>query len=202
MANENNSILIELADALSSIKQRKFVMFYVENGGNGTAAAEAAGYAAPAVSACNCLKNEKIKEQIKRYSALCARNAGESRETILSREVNWAAGDIRSYFYRKPILMDDGTPATNEAGEEIFTEEMRPITSWSKEEAQRVKKISWNRNGPVLELHDPMRANRNLAEYAGMLRGENEALNAEDAAQLIAAAMERMDDLDHAPATS
>jgi hypothetical protein len=194
---------LAMAAALTSIKQRKFVMFFVENGGNGTAAAEAAGYAAPAASANDCLKNSTICEQIEKYSLLCTRNAGESRETILNREVNWASGDIRDFFVLKPILDNEGNPSIHPlTGEAEITEEMIPITHWTKEQAQRVKKISWNRNGPVLELHDPMRANRNLAEYSGMLMKEDQALNAEDAASLIGAAMARMDELDHTPTTS
>lgn len=202
MADNTQKVLIDLADALKSIKQRKFVMFYVENGGNAVSAAEASGYKDASQSAQDCINNPRIQEQIKLYAALCTRNSGESRETIIAREVAWATGDIRSYFYRKPILKDDGTPATDEAGNEIFTEELRPITDWSKEEAACVKKISWNRNGPVLELHDPMRANRNLAEYNGLTAKEDAALGADDAAALIAAAMDRMEELDHSPATS
>jgi hypothetical protein len=202
-ANKQNSVLIDLAKALSSIKQRKFVMFYVENGGNGTAAAEAAGYSTPSQSAQDCIKNPRIQEQIEKYSALCARNAGESRETILHREVNWASGDIRDFFVMKAILDNEGNPSIHPlTGDAEFTEEMIPITEWTKDQAARVKKISWNRNGPVLELHDPMRANRNLAEYNGMLMKEDQALNADDAAALIAASMARMKELDHSPAAS
>jgi hypothetical protein len=196
VATDNLKMDEDLAEALTSIKQRKFVMFYVENGFNGTAAAEAAGYGAPAASAYDCLKNSTIKEQIKKYAALCARNAGESRETIIGREVIWSKGDIREFFVKVPIIPDDGSPPT------AFTEEMIPITDWTKEQAACVKKISWNRNGPVLELHDPMRANRNQAEYIGLTAKEDQALGAEDAANLIGAAMARMDELDHSPATS
>lgn len=193
---------LAMAEALTSIKQRKFVMFYVENGGNGTAAAEAAGYSAAAASANDCLKNSTILEWIEKYAALCTRNAGESRETIIHREVQWASADIRGFFTKVPIISDDGEPATDNAGNEIFTEELIPITDWTREQAACVKKISWNRNGPVLELHDPMRANRNLAEYNGLTAKEDQALSADDAANLIGAAMARMDELDHSPAAS
>lgn len=193
---------LAMAEALTSIKQRKFVMFFVENGGNGTAAAEAAGYSAPAASANDCLKNSTILEQIDKYAALVTRNAAESSETIIDREVRWATVDIRAYFVKKPILKNDGTPSTDEAGVELFTEEMIPITDWTRDQAACVKKVSWNRNGPVLEFHDAMRANRNLAEYNGLTASEHEALSADDAANLIGAAMARMDELDHTPATS
>jgi hypothetical protein len=202
MADDNLKMDEELAEALTSIKQRKFVMFYVENGFNGTSAAEAAGYSAAAASAYDCLKNPAIKEQIKKYAALCARNSGESRETIIGREVIWAKADIRDFFYKRPLLNTDGTPSVDEAGEALFTDEMKSILDWTKEEAACVKKISWNRNGPVLELHDPMRANRNQAEYIGLTQKEDQALNAEDAAALIGAAMGRMNELDHSSATS
>ena len=194
---------LKLAASLTNIKQRKFAMFYVENGGNGTAAAEAAGYANPAQSACQNLKLPKVVEAIETYSRLCTRNAGESRETIIAREVNWASGDIRDFFVLKAVLDNEGNPSIHPlTGEAEITEEMIPITEWTKEQAQRVKKISWNRNGPVLELHDPMRANRNLAEYNGLTVKESDALSADDAANLIGAAMARMDELDHTPAAS
>lgn len=202
MANRESEILLSMREALTSIKQRKFVMFYVENGGNGTSAAEAAGYGAAATSAIDCLKNPKIQEQISKYAALCTRNSAESRETIIAREVTWATSDIRDFFYKRPLLSADGTVSTNEAGEDLFTDEMKSILDWTKEEAACVKKISWNRNGPVLELHDPMRANRNLAEYNGLTAKEDAALGADDAAALIAAAMGRMEELDHTPAAS
>lgn len=202
MADDNLKFDAELSEALTSIKQRKFVMFYVENGGNGTSAAEAAGYAAPSTAQYDCLKSKKVQEQIKRYAALCTRNSGESRETIIAREVTWATSDIRNFFYKRPLLNNDGTPSTNEAGEPLATDEMKSILDWTKEEAACVKKISWNRNGPVLELHDPMRANRNLAEYNGLTQKDDAALGADDAAALIAAAMGRMEELDHTPPAS
>ena len=199
--SDTQKIELELAELLTSVRRRRFVIAYVENGFNGTAAAEKAGFKRAAQSASDCLKSRDVQEAIKQYSAMCARNAGESRETIIDREVNWASGDIRDFFRKVPVLADDGTPAADQFGNEIFTEELVPITEWTKAQAQRVKKISWNRNGPVLELHDPMRANRNLAEYEGMLQKEDALLAPEDAASLIAAAMERMAELD-APESS
>ena len=202
MADDKSKIEADLAEALTSIKQRKFVMFYVENGGYGTAAAESAGYAAPAVSANNNLKIANVKEQIRKYSALCARNSGESRETILDREVNWANVDPGDYFTSVPVLTADGSPVLDVSGEPIVTREMKPMEELTKRQRQCIKKLSSNRHGPVLEFHDPMRANRNLAEYNGMLSKEDQALSADDAANLIGAAMARMDELDHSPATS
>jgi hypothetical protein len=191
-----------MAEALSSIKQRKFVMFYVENGGNGTAAAEAAGYAAPAASANDCLKNSIILEQIERYAALCTRNAGESRETIIAREVNWANVDPGDFFVSVAVLGNDGTPILDASGQPVTTLEVKPMHELTKAQRQCIKKLTHNRHGPVLEFHDPMRANRNLAEYNGLTAKEEQALNAEDAANLIGAAMARMDELDHSSATS
>jgi len=202
MADNTQKVLIDLAEALTSIKQRKFVMFYVENGGNGTAAAEAAGYSAAPQSAIDCLRNPKIQEHIKKYAALCTRNAGESRETIIAREVNWAKGSIKDYFNDVPLIAADGSPILDASGQPATTVEMKPMSEWTDEQAARVKKISWNRNGVVLELHDPMRANRNLAEYNGLTQKEDQALSADDAANLIGAAMARMDELDHSPVTS
>ena len=191
-----------MREALTSIKQRKFVMFYVENGGNAVAAAEAAGYKDASQSAQDCTNNPRIQVEIEKYAALCARNAGESRETIIAREVNWASGKVSDYFRDVPLVNADGEPILDASGQPATTTEMKPMSEWTDDQARRVKKISWNRNGPVLELHDPMRANRNLAEYNGLTAKEDQALSADDAANLIGAAMARMDELDHSPATS
>lgn len=193
---------LAMAEALTSIKQRKFVQYYVENGGKGTAAAEAAGYGAPAASANDNLKNSTVLEWIERYAALCTRNSGESRETIIGREVNWASVDPGEFYVSVAVLGNDGTPILDPSGQPVTTLEVKPMCELTKAQRQCIKKLANNRHGVVLEFHDPMRANRNLAEYNGLTQKEDQALSADDAANLIGAAMARMDELDHTPATS
>jgi len=171
---------ITLAELLTSPKRRRFVIFYVENGGNGTAAAERADFKAPAQEAVRLLKDAKVREAIAQYARLVTRNSGESRETIIDRELNWASSDIGNYF-----------TTTGDV-----TGQLKNLDQLTKRQRQCIKKLSWNRNGPVLELHDPGRANRHLAEYAGMISKDDDALTPDDAASLIAAAMDRMDELD------
>lgn len=194
---DNPSDSISLADVLTYPMQRKFAIAYAENGGLGTKAAETAGYAHPAQEQVRLLKLPKVQEAIRRHSAIVLRNANESRETILGREANWAEADIQDYFERVPILKDDGTPAINsKTGREMFTTEMKDITSLPKHISQRIKKLSWNREGPVLELHDPGRANRYLAEYAGMLKQKVSDMTPVEAASAIHDALKEMDKVD------
>ena len=55
---------------------------------------------------------------------------------------------------------------------------------------------SFRGHGMKIELHDVAAADRDLARLMGLEPKEQEALSPEDAANLIAAAMERMDELD------
>jgi hypothetical protein len=169
-----------LIDLLRSPKRRTFVIVYVENGGNATAAAEAAGFAFPAVEGSRLLRDAKIIEGIEAHSAIVSRVAGESRDTVLARMMNRANINPQDYF--------DYTEDT--AGT------LKPLNQLTKRQAQCIKKISWNQNGPVVEWHDPAVADRDIATLTGMNVKEDTALTADDAASLIAAALDRMDELD------
>lgn len=176
-----------LAELLSSPKRRKFVIAYCENGGKGTAAAEAAGFAVPDTEACRLLKDAKVLEAIEQHSGVMARVAGESKDTVLSRILNRARGNMQDYFRIRPILDEDG----NDTGR--FTEEMKLIGELTRDESARIKTFFWTAHGPKIELHDPSAADRDYARLTGMEPRENEALTPDDAASLLAAAFERMD---------
>jgi hypothetical protein len=171
---------IQLADLLTYPMQRKFAIEYAENGGHGTPAAKVAGYAHPSQEQVRLLKLPNVKAAIKRHLAVMLRNANESRETIIGREANWANSDIRDYF--------DYTNDTNGV--------LKDFSKLTKEQGQCIKKISWNRNGPVLELHDPGRANRHLAEYAGMLKQKVSDMTPIEAAEAISDALKAMNEAD------
>ena len=173
---------VDLAKLLRSPKRKKFVIAYCENGGNGTAAAESAGFEFPEQEAVRLLKDAKVIEAIEQYSGVVLAVAGETHNTILQRTINRAKSDIGDYFE----TTGDVTGA------------LKPLHKLTKEQRQCIKKLSWNQHGPVLELHDPSAADAKLAEYMGMTKREDEALTADDAASLIAAAMDRMDAVDAA----
>lgn len=186
-----------LNELLSSPKRRRFAIAFAENGGNGTKAAETAGFAFPAQEACRLLKFAEVRAAIESHCAVLRSNANESRETILDREANWARSNIKDYFERVPIVNAEGEQRINpHTGQPMFTEEMKPLSSLTDEQAKRIKKLSWNREGPVLELHDPMRANRNLAEYAGMLKQKVSDMTPVEAASAIHDALKDMDEVD------
>ncbi len=186
-----------LNEMLGSPLRRKFAIAFAENGGNGTKAAETAGYAHPAVEAVRLLKDEKVLACIERHISIMLTNACESRETILAREVNWTNGNIQDYFERVPIINGEGEQRISpHTGQPLFTEEMKSISDLPLHVAQRIKKLSWNREGPVLELHDPGRANRHLAEYAGMLKQKVSDMTPVEAASAIHDALKEMDKVD------
>lgn len=198
MAESESTLLTgdeaKIAEVLTLPMQRRFVMAYVDNGGNGTQAAISAGYAEKAArqQASRLLKKENIQHAIRIYAQCKATVAGENRDTILERMINRARFDIRDYFETVPILDEHGNPRLGAGNIPLVTEELKPMNSLSREQAARIKKLSWNQHGPVLEFHDPAAADRDLANLLGYSRREDENLTPEDAASLIAASMEKM----------
>jgi hypothetical protein len=207
MAEENTPITEDeasLADILSAPKRRKFVIAYVDNGGNGTQAALSSGYPekSAASQASRMLKDEKVQRAIRRYSQCKAAVAGENRDTILDRMINRARFDIRDYFETVPILDQNGQHRLGAGNIPLVTEELKPMNQLTREQAARIKKLSWNQHGPVIEFHDPAAADRDLANLLGYTKEDDSSLTAEDAAALIAASLAKMDELDHSSSAS
>jgi len=202
MAEENTPITEDearLADVLSSVKMRRFVLHYVDNGGNATKAAIAAGYAENSArqQGSRLLQRDDIKRAIQIYAQAKANVAGENRETILDRMINRAQLDIRDYFVTVPITDEHGEQRIARDGLPLVTEEMKPFNQLNRAQAGRIKKLSWNQHGPVLEFHCPAQADRDLANLLGYSKEDHSSLSAEDAAALIAASLAKMDELDH-----
>lgn len=194
MSDENLDIVEKsLADLLSSPKRRLFVIAYVENGGKITAAAESAGFAHPASQGSRLLKDSKVQEAIARYTTICARVAGETKSTILDRMRNRATFDPRDFFFMREVTQNVGTEEEPEE-RTVLVETLRKINELTKEQAQCIKKVTWNAQGfPSIEFHDPAAADRDLARLMGLEPKENEALTPDEAASLLAAAFDRMD---------
>lgn len=202
MAEESTPITEDearLADVLASVKMRRFVLAYVNNGGNATQAAISAGYSEKTArnQGSRLCQREDIQRAIRIYAQCKANVAGEDKDTILDRMINRANLDIRDYFQTIPIVDQDGNPRVGAGGVPLVTEEMKPFNMLTRAQAGRIKKLSWNQHGPVLEFHCPAAADRDLANMMGFAKSEDGALNAEDAASLIGAALHRMDELDH-----
>jgi hypothetical protein len=177
---------IDLVELLKSPKRRRFVVLYVENGGNGTAAAESAGFAMPAQEAVRLLKDVNVKKAVERYARIVCSNVGETRDTVINRERIWASHDIGRVFIDTP-----------ESRAEFAAQGIKHPSQLDEDTRRCIKKISFSQHGIAsIEFYDAGRANRALAEYLGMTKQEDQALGAEDAANLIAAAMGRMDELD------
>jgi hypothetical protein len=174
---EEEATLVEL---LSSSKRRRFVLNYVDNGGNATKAAVSAGYAEKSahVEGSRLLKDDKVRAAIRKYSQAKANVAGENRDTILDRMINRAQLDIREYYVTVPIVDTEGNQRIARDGLPLVTEEMK-------------------QQGPELEFHCPAQADRDLANLLGYAKEDHSSLTAEDAAALIAASLAKMDELDH-----
>ncbi len=191
MTETVNKAELNLADLLSTPKRRKFVIAYVENGGNGTAAAEVAGLGAPAQAASRMLKDVKVQEAIARHTSIVANVAGESRDTVINRILNRANCDPRDFFKLVTVTRGSG-----DSEREVEIEELMRITDLTREQAMCVKKFSWTAHGPSIEFYDASAADRDLARLMGLEPREDANLSPDDAAQLIAAALDRMDELD------
>jgi hypothetical protein len=190
MAEEANSEA-RLAALLNTPKQRRFVILYVENGGNATAAAEGAGYSHAAVEGCRLLKNDKVLKAIEHHARTVGHVAGENRDTILGRMIDRANADPTQVW-----LNDERTR------NEFHAHGLKHPSELSVELRRSIKSISFTQHGPKIEFYAADAADRDLANIMGYSRREDERLTAEDAAALIAASLDRMDELDHsAPAS-
>jgi len=207
MAEENTPITEDeanLADVLASVKMRRFVLAYVDNGGNATKAAIAAGYSEKTArnQGSRLCQREDIQRAIQIYAQAKAAVAGENKDTILDRMINRARFDIRDYFETVPITDEHGNPRLGAGNIPLVTEELKPMSALTRAQAARIKKLSWNQHGPVIEFHDPAAADRDLADLLGYKKEDNSSLTAEDAASLIAASLAKMDELDHTASAS
>ena len=180
-----------LASLLRSPKRRKFVIHYVENGGNATRAAEAAGYATPNVEGARLLRDDSVVQAIEKHANVVANVQGENRDTILNRMIGRANIDAAD------IWLDNA-----ETRAEFNAAGLKHPADLDVGLRRAIKSISFTAHGPKVEFYPADAADRDLANLLGLLKRDDERLGADDAAMLIAAAMERMDELDHASAAS
>lgn len=176
-----------LTSLLRSPKRRKFVIHYVENGGNATLAADAAGYAVGNVEGARLLRDDSVLRAIENHANVVAKVHGENKDTILSRMIDRANVDAAD------IWLDNA-----ETRAEFAAAGLKHPADLEQGLRRSIKSIAFTAHGPKVEFYPADVADRDLANLLGFLKRDDERLGADDAAQLIAAAMERMDELDHA----
>jgi hypothetical protein len=139
------------------------------------------------------LNDPDVQAAIAHDTAAAVAVAGESRETIIARMVNWANADIGDYFEQRPVAPPDPDGnAEPDAGGWFRLKSPGQLTA---DQRKRIKKIKWTQHGPEIELHDPMRANRDLAEAYAIFENKQEDKRPEDwATQLreLAGEMEKV----------
>lgn len=145
-------------------RQRLFVEAYLgEANGNGTRAAQMAGFGAPnvaAVAAHRLLRNAKIAALIEQRVASAAMPANE----VLARLSEYASADLGNYL----SIHDDGTFQVN-----LSKARKSRRTRAIKKVKTKTRTVSTDRGDEVevqaeIELHNPLFALDKLAQYHGL----------------------------------
>lgn len=134
-----------------NFRQSSFVYEYMENGGNGTAAAKFAGYAKPAETSSRLLRNVNIQKILKEAVGRKAMSA----EEVLERLGEQARVDISAFVRKQVILGADGVEAC------ILSLNWDEI----KKRGHLIKSITATAHGPKLELHDGQTALIHLGKH-------------------------------------
>lgn len=146
-------------------KQRLFVYYYIQNDGNGTDAAERAGYAKPTIQAFENLRKPNIKAAI----AAKVTSAALSADEVLARYAELASVNMGDFIG----VTASGQPVLNIA------------KAKKAGKLHLIRKIKPGPNGTAIEVHDPYRALEKLGQYhrlfgAGDETAENQADGLED----------------------
>lgn len=170
-----------------NIKRRKFVYYFVRNGGHIGKALESAGYAAHSASGGrgdNWWRHAAVQRAINQELRACLQKEGENSETIIARWANLAQANIADYFK----MDQDGVL------------NLIDLDSLSEDQQKRIKKVTATVNqygqNVSLELHDVMKANDRLAEIHGVIRNESSSMSPEEAGEAIRRALTQMDKID------
>jgi hypothetical protein len=124
------------------------------------------------------LADPEVQAAIEHDRAAAIAVAGENRESVVARSINWANVDPGDYF---ETIGPDGEPLPGALGWSILKGPAQLTT------AQRrcIKKIKWSQHGPEIEFYDAMRANRDVAEFLGVLDSGHEDTRPEDWASAL-----------------
>ena len=165
-------------------KRIRFVHHYVRNGGNGTDAAEKAGYSAAQQEASRLLSRHVIQAAIQIELRQLLAKEGVTDEYIISKWKNWAEGRATDYF-------------TTDQGGELAVKDLKDLT---EEQKSRVKKISVSNNqhgqNVTVELIDPQKALDRLAEVQGLLSKDTNQTPPDEAARYVRDLLAKMDEAD------
>lgn len=185
MTDTATSSEARLAELLRSPKRRRFAIAYAENGGNGTQAGEAAGFAHPREEAYRLLQDDAVREAIAVHTNIMCRVAGETRETVFARMIDRANADPCD------IWLDN-----EETRAEFTAAGLKHPADMPRGLRKSIKSISFTQHGPKVDFYPADAADRDIANLMSLFAKEDTALTADDAASLIAAALDRMDELD------
>jgi phage terminase small subunit len=119
-----------------------------------------------------------IKAVISHDQVAALDTATETRERIIARYANIANADITAYF----------VPGTDYAA-------IKPPEELTAGQRAAIKKISHNQHGPILELHDAVRANDKLTEICALISDSNNDESADEKAKRIRTLLQEMEDV-------
>jgi phage terminase small subunit len=161
-------------------KQRLFVDYYVgKANGNATKAARLSGYSEKTARSIG--QENLTKPDIQAAVQERFKQAGMSAEEGLSRLAGMAKATLEDAF--EDVLVVEwyrGEPHDYDAetGEPLPTKWAKRISLEKVHETgliHFVKKISWNNNGPVIELNDPQGALDKILRAHGVYKDEGAA---------------------------
>jgi hypothetical protein len=120
------------------------------------------------------LKDPRVLALIDRQrTAMCA-VAGETRNTILKREIDWANADLTQIFLNTPETIAEW----HNAG-------LLHPSEWDEVSKRALKKVSFGQHGPTVEFQDAQRSNKNLADWTGV-SAEESGMNVEELGNALA----------------
>lgn len=165
-----------------TVKRRRFVYLLARTGDQGQSALDA-GYSC-ANDASRLLKYATIQTALQREVLHLITAEGVSQESIISKWATWSDADIFDYFQVEEVtrmVPDPESDPNLEKPEYIVKKEkrltLRDFTELSEAQRKSVKKISTRDSGfgqnVIIELEDRQRPLDRLAEFFGMIKGDN-----------------------------
>lgn len=166
--------------------QKQAFAYHLARTGRVGESAKLAGYSHENTGS-RLLAQDVVQELVAQELRKVISSEGESEESVIARAANWANGDIGDYF-------EPNTGWT----------QIKDLTDLSAEQRRRIKKVKITPgefgNTIDLELHDPMKANAELAKYLGMLdkQSDDDLPTLEKMADDLRATLNEMDEVEGA----
>lgn len=156
-------------------KQRRFAYSMVHTG-NIDAAAKVVEITLEVAE--QWLNVPEIEQLITHDMVAAIDTAIETRERVIARYANIANADITDYF----------VPGSNWAA-------LKPAEELTKAQRLAIKEVGANQHGPVLKLHDSIRANDKLCDILALISDSNTDESADEKARRIRTLLQEMEDV-------